>query len=126
MARHGFAVIADANEACRRARRPGGMGVYVDAIARGMATAAGYLQYPHALGHQVGRHVHDGGTLLGPAWARYRNTPFMAAAESQVFTLEPSLSVPGLGAVGIEEDVVVTAQGARFLAPPQTELWTVK
>jgi Xaa-Pro aminopeptidase len=125
-ARRGFAVIADANEACRRALRPGVKGVDVDAIARGMVTAAGFPEYPHALGHQVGRHVHDGGALLGPAWARYRNTPFMPAAESQVFTLEPSLNVPGFGAVGIEEDVVVTPEGARFLAPPQTQLWFVK
>ncbi len=124
-ARRGFAVIAEANEACRKALRPGVKGVDVDAIARGMVTAAGFPEYPHALGHQVGRHVHDGGALLGPAWARYRNTPFMPAAENQVFTLEPSLNVPGFGAVGIEEDVVVTPDGARFLSPPQTELWTV-
>ena len=125
-ARRGFAVIADANEACRKALRPGVRGVDVDAISRGMVTAAGFPEYPHALGHQVGRHVHDGGALLGPAWPRYRNTPFMAAAEQQVYTLEPSLNVPGFGAVGIEEDAVVTADGARFLAPPQTELWTVR
>ncbi len=125
-ARRGFAVIADANEACRKALRPGVKGLDVDAIARGMVTAAGFPEYPHALGHQVGRHVHDGGALLGPAWARYRNTPFTPVAENQVFTLEPSLSVPGFGAVGIEEDVVVTPDGARFLAPPQTELWLVK
>lgn len=125
-ARRGFAVIADANEACRKALRPGVKGVDVDAIARGMVTAAGFPEYPHALGHQVGRCVHDGGALLGPAWARYRNTPFMPTAENQVFTLEPSLNVPGFGAVGLEEDVVVTPDGARFLAPPQTELWVVR
>ena len=125
-AARGFAVISEANEACRKALKPGVKGVDVDTLARGMVTAAGFPEYPHALGHQVGRHVHDGGGLLGPAWARYRNTPFMPAAENQVFTLEPSLSVPGFGAVGIEEDVVVTPEGARYLAPPQTELWLVK
>jgi Xaa-Pro aminopeptidase len=125
-ARKGFAVIADANEACRKALKPGAKGVDLDAISRGMVTAAGFPEYPHALGHQVGRHVHDGGALLGPAWARYRDTPFMPVAENQVFTLEPSLNVPGFGAVGIEEDVVVTADGARYLAPPQTELWIIK
>ncbi|TAM56425.1 MAG: M24 family metallopeptidase [Acidobacteria bacterium] len=125
-AKRGFAVIADANEACRKSLRPGVKGVDVDAVARSMVTTAGFPEYPHALGHQVGRHVHDGGALLGPAWARYRNTPFMPVAEDQVFTLEPSLNVPGFGAVGIEEDVVVTPDGARFLAPPQTELWIVK
>ena len=124
-AARGFGVIADANEACRRALRPGVKGVDVDGIARGMVTEAGFPEYPHALGHQVGRHVHDGGALLGPAWARYRNTPFLPVAESQVFTLEPSLNVPGFGAVGIEEDVTVTPDGARFLAPPQTRLWLV-
>ena len=64
-ARRGFAVIAEANEACRKALRPGVKGVDVDAIARGMVTAAGFPEYPHALGHQVGRHVHDGGAFSG-------------------------------------------------------------
>ena len=90
-AQKGFDVIVKAVEACRAALKPGVKGVEVDTIARGMVTAAGFPEYPHALGHQVGRHVHDGGALLGPAWARYRNTPFLPVEESQIFTLEPSL-----------------------------------
>lgn len=125
-ARRGFQVIAEAVEACRAALKPGARGVDIDAISRGRVTAAGFPEYPHGLGHQVGRHVHDGGAMLGPAWARYKNTPFMPIAEHQVFTLEPSLSVPGFGAVGIEEDTVVTPEGGRFMAPPQRDLWTIK
>jgi Xaa-Pro aminopeptidase len=125
-AQRGFKVIVDAVEACRAALKPGAKGVDIDAIARGAVTAAGFPEYPHGLGHQVGRHVHDGGAMLGPAWARYKNTPFLPVAVGQVFTLEPSLSVPGFGAVGVEEDTLVTPEGGRFLAEPQRELWYVK
>lgn len=125
-AEKGFRVIVDAVEACRAALNPGVQGVNIDAIARGRVTEAGFPEYPHGLGHQVGRHVHDGGAMLGPAWARYKNTPFLPVAEGQVFTLEPSLNVPGFGAVGVEEDTLVTPEGGKFLAKPQTELWYVR
>jgi Xaa-Pro aminopeptidase len=122
----GFDTIVKAIEASGAALKPGAKGIELDTISRSTVTGAGYPEYPHALGHQVGRNVHDGGALLGPAWARYKNSPFMPLEEGQVFTLEPSLNVEGFGAIGVEEDVVVTPQGARYLAPPQKELLYVR
>jgi Xaa-Pro aminopeptidase len=125
-AQKGFRVIVKAIEACRKALKPGVKGKKIDSIARKMIVKAGYPEYPHGLGHQIGRNVHDGGAMLGPAWARYGRTPFYPLEAGMIFTLEPSLTVPGFGGVGIEEDVVVTAEGGQFMAEPQRELWYVK
>ena len=35
----------------------------------------------HATGHQIGRAVHDGGTLLGPKWERYGEAPYDVVEE---------------------------------------------
>jgi Xaa-Pro aminopeptidase len=125
-AQRGFDVIVKAIEACGRALVPGAKGVDIDGIARKMIVDAGYPEYPHGLGHQVGRNVHDGGAMLGPAWARYKDTPFYPLQAGQVFTLEPSLVVPGFGAVGLEDDVIVTPEGAKYLTEPQRGLWYVR
>jgi Xaa-Pro aminopeptidase len=124
--RKGFDTIVRAIEAAAKVLRPGVPGTDVDAVARAVVVGAGYPEYPHALGHQLGRHAHDGGCLLGPRWPRYKNTILLPVRENQIFTLEPSLNVPGFGAVGIEEDVVVTPEGPRFFAEPQRELWFVR
>lgn len=122
----GFHTIAAAIAGAAKVLKPGVEGRAVDAVSRKFITDAGYPEYPHALGHQLGHHVHDGGTLLGPAWPRYKKTPFMTAELGQIHTLEPSLTVPGHGAVGIEDDVVVTESGAEFLAESQKELWLIR
>jgi Xaa-Pro aminopeptidase len=74
-----------------------------------------------ALGHQLGQSTHDGGCLLGPRWPRYGNRPEMTVEEGNVFTLEYALPSPA-GTIGLEEDVVVTENGAEYLGTPQTEL----
>jgi len=102
--------------------RPGRAGHEIDAMVRAFFADAGYPEYLHALGHQVGRHAHDGGTLLGPRWERYGAAPDGPVEESQVYTLEPHIMVPGYGAVSLEEDVVVTADGCCFLSTRQMEL----
>lgn len=122
----GFNTIRDAIIESGKALKPGAKGFEIDKISRDKVISEGYSEYPHALGHQLGRFVHDGGALLGPNWARYKNTPFMQLKEGQVFTLEPSLSVKGYGAVGIEEDVIVTQNGAEYLSNLQQKLFLVK
>ena len=122
----GFRTIVRAVEESRRAMKPGVLGVEVDAVARRVLLDAGYAEFPHALGHQVGRFAHDGTALLGPKWEKYAQKPFQKLEEGMVFTIEPRLTVPGKGVVTIEEMVVVTKDGAEYLGPPQTELILIR
>ena len=118
----GFETIVTAIELARQALKPGVQGVEIDRIAREHIVSQGYDEYPHGLGHQVGRFAHDGTALLGPAWEKYANKPFEPIEERMVFTIEPRLTVPGRGVVTIEEMVLVTKDGAEHLSPPQKEL----
>ncbi len=118
----GFETIVKAIEEARKAIRPGVVGQAVDEVARTIITDAGYAEFPHALGHQVGRYAHDGTALLGPAWEKYARKPFVPIEAGMVFTIEPRLTVPGFGIATVEEMVVVTSKGAEFLSRPQTQL----
>jgi Xaa-Pro aminopeptidase len=105
--------------------RPGVAGHEVDAAARASLVSAGYEEPKYALGHQLGRAAHDGGTLLGPRWDRYGDAPLGLVEEGNVYTLEYGAPVPGRGYIGLEEDVLVTADGLEWLSTPQRELWLV-
>ncbi len=115
----GFDTIVRAIEESREAMRPGVTGQSVDAVARRVITRSGYEEFPHGLGHQVGRFAHDGTALLGPAWEKYAKKPFVPLEEGMVFTLEPRLTVAGRGIATVEEMVVVRAGGAEYLSTPQ-------
>jgi Xaa-Pro aminopeptidase len=123
--KQGFETIVRAIQAAFEAIQPGKFGNDIDRVARSVVTDAGYPEYKYATGHQVGRLAHDGGAILGPAWDRYGQTPFMPLEVGQVYTLEPGLMVEGYGYVGIEEDIVVTEDGAEFLSTPQTSLFFI-
>lgn len=118
----GFATVVAAVEAARQAMKPGVLGIEVDAIARGLLVARGYPEYQYATGHHLGRTVHDGAGILGPAWERYGETPYYPLEAGQVYTIEPGLMVEGYGYIGLEEDVLVTEQGTIYLSQPQREL----
>jgi Xaa-Pro aminopeptidase len=123
---HGMATIVETIETARLAIRPGVEGRNVDAVARRVVIDAGYDEYPHALGHQVGRFAHDGTALLGPEWEKYASKPFKKLEPNMVFTIEPRVTVPDRGVVTIEEMAVVTDDGAEFLSTPQLELLLIR
>ena len=121
----GFETLIRAIESSRQALKPGVHGHEIDRIAREIVVAAGYKEFPHGLGHQVGRFAHDGTALLGPPWEKYANKPFELIEKGMVFTLEPRLTVPERGIATVEEMVVVTSEGADYLSTPQKELLLV-
>lgn len=118
-----FASAKQAIEAAFAAMRPGVKGFEVDRAAREVHLANGYPEISHATGHQIGRHVHDGGTILGPRWERYGDAPYGELEEGNVFTIEPTILMSPQPSMLVEENVVVTATGAEWLSRRQTELW---
>lgn len=114
-----FDVVRDGIQLAADTIRPGLSGVEVDEVARGFVAKNGY-EYFHATGHQVGTRAHDGGLLLGPDNERYGQRSRGIIQEGMTFTLEPVF-----GPIGIEENIVVTAEGCEYLVPPQREIWLV-
>ncbi len=121
-----FNAVRDAITEAAKFLKPGVEGWQVDDVARNYIVDQGFEEYPHALGHQVGREAHDGSGTLCPQWERYGKLPFLKVEEGQVYTLEPRVTCEGYGVATIEEEVVVTHNGCEFLSPRQMELILIK
>ena len=104
---------------------PGLEGWQVDEVARRVHLDNGFPEISHATGHQLGRHVHDGGAILGPRWERYGSAPYGVLEPGNVFTLEPTILQTGAPSMLVEENVLVTETGARWLSERQNELWLI-
>jgi len=117
-----FETVVKAITESAKKLKPGVHGWEIDKIARDIVIKAGYNEFMHALGHQIGRNVHDGGCLLGPRWEKYGQSPFYLVEEGQAFTLELHVYVENHGYCSIEEDVLITKNGCEFLSNRQLEL----
>lgn len=126
---HRFDAAMNAVQASFAGMKPGVAGHEIDALARGELERAGIEPYTHALGHQIGRTVHDGGTTLAPLGERYGERGLGKLVEGEVYTLEPV--VHGVTdqtgqPIGPEQDVVITETGAMFLSTPQSALTLIR
>ncbi|WP_053947748.1 M24 family metallopeptidase [Halolamina sediminis] len=117
-----FEDVRAAIEAGYEELQPGAIGHRVDARARAELVARDRELFDHALGHQVGRSAHDGGTLLGPEWDRYGESVEYEVRTDELYTIELGLDTEW-GYVGQEEMVRVTDDGVEYVVEPQTELW---
>ncbi len=126
---HRFEAAKSAVQAAFDGMRPGVAGHEIDALARAELERFGIEPYSHALGHQIGRTVHDGGTTLAPLGERYGERGRGKLVVGEVYTIEPV--VHGITdqtgqPIGPERDVVITTQGAAFLSPLQQKLTVVR
>lgn len=110
-----FNTVARAQKAALAKMRPGAKGKAVDAAARSLIDSTKYKgRFIHGLGHSVGLAVHDGGGLF--------TTSELVLKANMIMTDEPGVYLPGFGGVRIEDDVLVTSTGARYLSTAPREL----
>jgi Xaa-Pro aminopeptidase len=101
-----YDLVLQAQKAAFAKLRPGVYFEDLDATARKVIEDAGYGDYfIHGLGHFVGLDVHDAGAYHEPL------------AAGMVITIEPGIYLPHEKfGVRIEDDVLVTETGAKFLS----------
>jgi Xaa-Pro aminopeptidase len=122
---HAFETVRQAIIKVAKFIKPGVTGYSVDKIARDFVKLRGYEEYGHATGHHIGRHSHDGGLILGPLWERYGDIPKGLVEEGNIFAVELHVKTQHYGTVSLEENVVITKDGCRFLVPPQEKLFLI-
>ncbi|MEW6724256.1 MAG: Xaa-Pro peptidase family protein [Bacillota bacterium] len=101
--------------AARAAARPGISGEALDETARTVIRDAGFGEYfTHRTGHGLGLEVHEEPYIVRG------NRALLELG--MAFTIEPGIYLPGVGGVRIEDDVVITPEGAETLTRYPREL----
>lgn len=110
-----YNVVKEAQMRAIEAVREGKLAREVDQVARQIIAEAGYSQYfTHGLGHGIGMEVHAAPRLNATSPDRLR--------AGMVVTIEPGIYIPGWGGVRIEDDILVTENGAEVLTQAPKDL----
>lgn len=107
-----------ANEAGRKAGKPGIVAGDVDRAARQVIDAAGYgAFFTHRVGHGLGMEAHEEPYMFA------ENTHVLAVGNT--YTVEPGIYLPDRGGVRIEDNMIVTAAGSDSLSDFERTLITL-
>ncbi|MBI5563412.1 MAG: aminopeptidase P family protein [Chloroflexi bacterium] len=113
-----YDAVMRANAAGRAAAKPGASGQDIDRATRKVIEDAGYGQYfTHRTGHGLGLQGHE-----PPYIVEGNDVPLVPG---NTFTVEPGIYIPGVGGVRIEDDVLITDDGAESLTTYDRELTVI-
>ena len=111
-------IVREANAAGRAAGKPGVPCAAVDQAARAVIEKAGYGQYfTHRTGHGIGLEAHE------EPYLRSDNTQLLEPG--MTYTVEPGIYLPGRNGVRIEDNMVITENGAECLGDMPRELQAI-
>jgi Xaa-Pro dipeptidase len=119
-----FDVVRRAQDAALAAARPGVPLGSIDAAARDVITRAGFgpgfTHFTHRVGHGIGMDGHEWPYLVKNnmfGWTRE-----LRARPGMTFSDEPGVYLRGEFGVRLEDDMVITADGARLFTPQSESL----
>jgi Xaa-Pro aminopeptidase len=101
-------ILIEAHRGAAAALRPGVSGKEVDAVARRIIAGAGYEKnFIHGLGHGLGLEIHEAPRLS------FLSKDVLKAGD--VVTVEPGIYIEGWGGLRVEDDYLITEDGAECL-----------
>lgn len=102
-----YDIVLKANVEAIKACKIGKSFAEIDKVARDVISDAGYGKYfVHRLGHGLGLDCHEYPDVSS------KNTN-LKLQEGMVFTIEPGIYIPDFIGVRIEDDILITKEGAR-------------
>jgi Xaa-Pro dipeptidase len=113
-----FEIERRAQDAALAAAKPGVECQAVDAAARKVIVGAGYgpdyTYFTHRVGHGMGMDGHE--------WPYLVRGNTLALAPGMTFSDEPGIYLPGEFGVRLEDDMVITDNGAELFTPQSASL----
>ncbi len=118
MMRNVWSIVRKAQDAGLKAAKPGIAAEDVDAAARKIISESGYgpgyKYFTHRLGHGIGMDGHEWFYLVG-------GNKYLLKT-SNMFSNEPGIYIPGEFGIRIEDEMLITQNGAKLLLPQQESL----
>lgn len=114
-----YNIVLQAQQRGIEAIKPGVLSKEIHDICMDYIAEKGYREFfTHGTGHGLGVEIHE--------------QPYQAPSGDKVLepgmtiTVEPGIYIPGIGGVRIEDDILVTEDGYKFLTSSKRELLSIK